>query len=151
MASKGSEQKELPPWRDRITVHLTFPRSRSQERTRWNPWRASLPSLSLFPEKPKLWCCLFPVLLPQREDLLTNYITGAPWRQHHPRETLQKMGGGGEGMAGNTVSMHPPCSPCLGQDPSAEASSLQGSSFSSGCQLLVSSDFPFVLTAFKVV
>lgn len=47
MASKGSDQKELPPWRDHITAHLTFPTvpSLPQEpisRANPNPWHASL-------------------------------------------------------------------------------------------------------------
>lgn len=109
------------------------------------------PSLSLFPEKPKLRCCLFPVLLAQRKDLLTNYITGAPWHQHHPRETPQKMWGGGRGD-GWKYSQH-----------TSSLSSLPrtgplGRGFTSpGFQLLSrlpaphSSDFPFVFPAFKVV
>lgn len=51
----------------------------------------------LFPEKPKLRPCLFPVLLPQRKDLLTNYITWAPWLQHHTRETDRRCGVWGRG------------------------------------------------------
>ena len=40
---------------------------------------------------------LFPVLLPQRKDLLTNYITWAPWLQHYTRETDRRCGVRGRG------------------------------------------------------
>lgn len=152
--SKGSGHKELPPWRDPITAHLTFPTVPSLPEkliSRANPMKPLVCSLHLFPEKPKLRHCLFSVLLPQRKDLLTNYIIWAPWLQHHTRETDRSCGVQGRGVVGNTVRIHLPCSPCLRQDPLAEASRLQGSSFSPGCQFHVSSAFPFVFPTFKVV